>query len=232
MRGNVRYLTKYAVLSVLLATLMPAAIVVYDNGAPNGVGGAEMTQYMEADDVTPSSDITFNTLRFWTVEPAGGAAYNGTIVWVINLNTGGNFPHFLMQASSPGAINRSYSRTLSSGAFAGYDEYQIDLSLVTPVTLSAANTYWFSLHNGSYGPLNMTNESFYWQTTDANATYSSHNFDWLASGAPGPWVANGGTPQLAYQLLLVDTPEPGTWSMLVAGAAALVGLRRRRRVSN
>lgn len=219
-----RFLTKYAVLSLLLVALAQGG-VVYSNGLPNGTSGMEMTRYMQAEDVTPSSDITFNVLRFWTREPTGGGAYNGFVDWVINLNSGGNFPLPDRVLATNGPASRTFSRVLTGS----YDEYQIDLSLVTPVTLSASTTYWFSLHNGGH-TFDILSEDFMWGTTSLSVGNSSHRFDMQATPAPGPWVSNGGT-ELAYQLLYDEsllTPEPGTWTMLAAGVAGLAVLRRRR----
>ncbi|MDZ4800204.1 MAG: hypothetical protein SGI92_18765 [Bryobacteraceae bacterium] len=202
--------------------------VVYTNGLPDGAGGVEMTRYMQAEDINPLSDVTFNVLRFWTREPTGGGAYNGFIDWVINLNSVSNFPLPDRVTATNGGAIRTFSQVLTGS----YDEYQIDLSLVTPITLTAGTTYWFSLHNGGH-TTETADEDFMWGTTATPVGFSSYHFDMQATPAPGPWVTNGGT-ELAYQLLLDEsllTPEPGTWTMMAGAVAGLAALRQRRQVA-
>ncbi len=215
---------------LLCVSAVCRAGVVFDNGSPNQLNGAEMTHYLQADDVTVAGSLTFNLIRFWTLEPTGsGTAYNGDIIWVINENDSGNFPHFNMVSTVRGPVSRTFLQTTAVAGLAGtWDEYQIDMSIVTPVTLTPG-TYWLSLHNGDYSY--DANQDFYWETTGNNGSFGSYNF--IRTGAPpGPWIANvmasPSEAQLAFQLLFV--PEPGTSAMLASGLLGLgfAALRRRR----
>jgi len=214
-----------------LSSLPLSAGVVYSNGLPNQVSGEEMTHWMHGDDVVVTSPLTFDTIRFWDLEPAGGAQYNGRVVWVMNNDEPG-FPDVSWVGSGAGFPTRTLTQSITSGAWAGYDEYQNDITLAAPITLSAG-TYWLVLHNGGYEY--SSDQSFYWETTDNNGT--SHSYNFIRTGSPpGPWIINNlSAPvweaQLAFQLLDeggAATPEPGTVA-LVLGGLGLVAISRRKR---
>ncbi len=211
---------------------LASAGIVYSNGLPNQTSGEEMTHWMHGDDIVVTAPFTFDTIRFWDLEPTGGASYNGSVVWVVNQDNPG-FPAVATLGSGAATPTRSVIQSFTSGTWAGYDEYQNDISLSVPITLSAG-TYWLVLHNGGYGF--QTDQSFYWETTDNNGT--SHSYNFIRTGAPpGPWIINNlsapvAEAQLAFQLLDsagAGTPEPATVAMAGSALGLLVLSRRRRR---
>ena len=217
----------------VLGTLpLAAASVVYSNGLPNQQSGEEMTHWMHGDDIQVTTPITFDTIRFWNLEVTGGASYNGSVVWLINQDNPG-FPAVATVGSAPATPARTLIQSITSGTWAGFDEYQNDISLSVPITLTAG-TYWLVLHNRGYSF--DSDQNFYWETTDNNGTSNSYNF--VRTGMPpGPWIINNNLSapvaeaQLAYQLLDsgASTPEPGTLIMIAAGFALIAGSRRSRR---
>lgn len=227
---------KYARTAAFCAGLMAASTawggIVYDNGLPNQESGVEMTYWMHGDDINVTGSITFNVIRFWNLQPtATPSSYNGSIVWIVNDDAdpfAPGYPAVAYQDSGVGFPTRTMTASITTGAFAGYDEYQNDFTLATPITLTTGQ-YWLVLHNGGY-ELD-TDQSFYWATTDNNGSSNSYSF---VRTPPGPWVENSlsapvSEAQLAFQLLNeASAPEPGTWGLLAAGIAGLAAMRLRR----
>lgn len=192
-----------------------AGPLVYNNGLPNQANGNEMTQWIQAEDFTLTTATTLGDARFWSVSPAG--AYQGSIVWQIYANAGGQ----------PGALLHSGTanptRTFTGNNLFFGQEFQNDFAL--PNISLAAGTYWLGLHNG---PLTTTNRlEFYWETTNVGGgnTGTARGREDVAPFGAGGWFNNG--QEHAFQLFATNVPEP--MSMVVFGGLAVAGLAGVRR---
>lgn len=203
-----------AAVAALTIAASTAQAQVYNNGAPDGNGGNEMSQWIQAEDFTLALSTNVVGIRFWGLTTGG---YAGSIHWRIYDNgTGAPGANILYSGSFNGA------GTAQGGGCCGYTRYQFDMD--TDFTLGAG-TYWLGLHNGDY--TNTNRDEFYWETTNGNATASGREDD-----APfeGNWASNG--EEHAFQLLgerNATVPEPTSLALVVVGFAGITAVARRRR---
>lgn len=202
------------ILSIFALTLSCNAAVVYNNGAPNGDNGNEMTGWLEAEDFQIAEDTHVTGVRFWTME-SESSAFFGSFFWSILSAIDG----------SPGATlasGLSTSTRTPQGALLccdGYGRVQNDIGV--NFNAQAGTTYWLSLHNGP-----LSNNSFfgdvYWETTNPNGSSSGASQFLLFPG----WYSND--QEHAFGLSSdASVPEPGTWALLSSGIAAVCMFRRR-----
>jgi hypothetical protein len=206
-----------AVLNLTLA-LHPACgqeVVVYDNGAPDQRNSSSMTYYIAVDAFSLSAPVTFQSVRFWSVE-TGGSGYVGPIHWQIYADSSG-LPGALLQSGDASADRTATGRTI---LIAGdYTEHENEFS-VGSITLGPG-TYWLGLHNGplSYVPDGGL-DPMGWETTAW--THSPTGLILWPDGSH-PYPAG---PQNAFQFISV--PEPSTGALIGVVVGALVTLRWRR----
>lgn len=201
------------------------AALVFDNGAPNGLNGNEMTGWIQAEDFILSGPMNITGIRFWAFTLSGGA-YSGSIYWEIRNDASG----------APGAVVSGASglvtlTPVNEGplAFGGNNRLRFDIP-VSGVTLSGGTTYWLALHNG---PLTNDRVQFmYWETTNSGFGVSGNE---LFTPFTGSWSSNG--LEHAFQIFGErldgggsggggEIPEPSTWVLMSAGIG-LLALRRR-----
>jgi hypothetical protein len=216
--------TVSALLGALMLGLGGAAqsAVVYDNGAPNLLGGNEMTNWIQAEDFTLGATTTITDVHFWSLE--GPNAFTGTIQYAFYADAGGT-PNLGAPAFGGFAAGANLTRSCTGRTFAGLAECEYSFD-VTAFNALAGVTYWLGLHNG---PLTTTTRlEFYWETTANNATARGEE-DILPPAGNG-WFNNAA--EHAFQLTGNNAvPEPATIALLGLSLAGIGFFSRRRKQS-
>ena len=203
------------------ATPAIAGPVVYDNGAPNQLGGNNMSFAVQAEDFILTANTTISDVHFWSLETNG--AYRGGFFWGLYSNVGG----------SPGAaissgFQTTVSRTVTGGGAFGDFEILNEFD-VTPTALTAGSTYWLVLHNGAFGNRTDDGLDFLWETTALAGRLGGQED--LSDG----FGFQGNGVEHAFQLTgpnAVSVPEPMTGGLVAAALAALMLTRQRARRRN
>jgi hypothetical protein len=191
--------------------------LVYDNGAPNGINGFEITSWITISDFALSQPTLLTDVRFWAGTQSGyPEGYQGSIVWSIY---GDN-------SSQPGALLYRDSavpvRTYDHASWWG-NVYRHDFSFAS--LYLDPGTYWLGLHNGPLSFPGYGSSPFYWESANSNGTLPLY-----MESAPfdsGVWITYSEEP--AFQLSGSPTvvPVPGA-AVLGAIGLSFAGWRLRR----
>jgi PEP-CTERM motif len=206
-------LARASALALVLGFAQAAtAVTVFNNGAPDLLGGTGMTEFVVADNFTVSSTFDITNIRFFSAQDTA-SAYVGSVTWSIFSNV----------ASLPGVSLFSGSATVAAtntGATTGFGYGIYSLDLPVSFTLGAGD-YWLALHNG---PLTNTTSpgDMTWATSSTGTGPSAVYRDggWVSSGNESAFRIEGNVPVI---------PEPATTAMFMAGLLAVAGLRLSRR---
>lgn len=208
-------LTAFALAGAL--AFVPATIhaqVVFDGGAPDGVSGNEMTQWIQAEDFALSNTTNISAITFWAAGQ-GGDTWLGTVAWAI-----------YSDAAGPGGLLfsgvQAGTRAVDGTAF-GNTQYRHTLAVAFQL---GAGSYWLGLHNG---PLSTTTRAaYYWSTTSSGYGLAGQE-DNTPFGVGG-WSGNG--QDHAFFLEGSDAgstvPEPATMTLLATGLAGMAAARRKK----
>jgi hypothetical protein len=185
--------------------------LVYDSGPRNGLGGDELTHWVEAESFALTNMQAIFAIRFWA-DQTSTASYKGSILWRFYADNSG----------LPGPIVAFGEDTpeRGGGGLANIGEsFQYDMPV--DVTLTAGR-YWLGLHNG---PLTDDLRSgLFWETSFLNTSGPRAQSD-AAPFDPPVWRSVSRTH--AFQLFA--SPDPSTGSLIAVGAIFMAFLKRRHR---
>lgn len=204
----------FIALSVLgVAAAVPAAAqVVYDNGAPDDVGGNEATAWIQTEDFLFANNTTINGAGVFIGGVGGIGSFDGLFNYYIYDDVGG-IPGSILSSGSVGPTIADTGIPFVSGGnifqFAfGFGDFNA----------VGGTLYHLGIHlnNG------FERDELYWATTAPNATTRGiESF----GGALNNWSDNG-QEHAFYLTGPSGVPEPATWALLFLGFAAIGGAMR------
>lgn len=187
-------------------------MVVYDGGAPGGVGGINLGgDNRAAQGFTLAVPGTFDAVRLWVFSNvAGDMAYSGPISYAIYGRSGSAFGSLV----TSGTATLSGASLRSVNGMGPFDFYQYDFG-VDRQTLGAG-TYFIELFG-------VSTPQFYWEKTAVHLEPSG-----FRSSSSGELLLTNN--DLAFQLRATSTvPEPSTYILVGTGLLTVIGVAARRR---
>jgi hypothetical protein len=191
-----------------------AAGIVFDNGKPDLQDGLEVTQWVEADDFSFSSDTLLTEVNFWTLEDPN-QTWDGTLKYFIFENAGGQPGLLVANGNGVNVTKKSTGRDLL-----GYKEFAYSFNLLDPVSVLANVGYFFGLNLFSRYEPNYA----YWETTSTDFGSPSYR---AYLGTLNKWYGNNA--KLAFQLKGKTQPVPEPMTILGTLAAGGIGTVLRRK---
>lgn len=140
---------------ILAAALVPTtAATIYNNGTPNGLGGANFNDFRVVKDSSLAANASISGLRFWTITTNSSQTF-ANLTWAIYANNAG----------LPGAVVQSGS---ASNVAAIVDGSAHRREIAASFNLTVGD-YFIEFHTAS-APDVAGPTSFFWATTADNAT--------------------------------------------------------------
>lgn len=157
------------------------AVLLYDNGSPDYLGGYEMTEWTVADDFevyfsAPASRVAFAMSDLSCTFPAN---WDGYLRWWIYLDNGGLPGSYVASGFAP-----QISATLDFDNCPAAAYYSVNFQLGQMVPLSSGVRYWLALHMGADWSVN---QDLYWGATSSGSYSSGVHSRW----GTDPWATVG-----------------------------------------
>lgn len=219
-------------------TVAPAAeaqsSLLVDNGPFATTSSWNITNFSLSDDFTVTAPVSVSTIRFWSMdftESPNLSNFSGTMSWFIRANSVENRPGTTVASGFSSAVSTSDTGVAYSGS--QYQIFQVDIP-TNGLTL-ASGTYWLQLKEGNLSEPG-DSSPIQWMVRDGRDG-QAFRFD-RDTVTPTAWASDGGTKDLAFQLLgsspieSFETPEPGSiklFLMLLLPLTAIFHARTLRR---
>lgn len=202
----------------LICGPLPASIIVYNSGLPDGVNSLDMTTGPVAENFTIAGPAVLNQLIFFgsaTVDDVF-SQFSGTIGFRILTDNAGA-PGSSVALGSDASVVISDNHTQNSGT----EEYQFSVNLGS-IALNPG-TYWLALHEGAMGtPSDGT--PIYWDSTASVISATPQVTD-DPNALIGYTIFDSSFPSLSFEL--ISEPEPGTTGLFALGGAMIWFNRKR-----
>ena len=184
--------------------------MVYQNGAPNGYSGNEMSDFVQSEDFRLGSAASIGSASFY----AGGTTDATSLTYYI-FGAGSDRPGALLTSGNA----QNLTRILTGQTAFRTPEALYSFDFASAFTAAANTTYWFGLRAaGNTNPI-------FWETTDANATLQDKE---SFGGTFDNWTNSG--QEHSFSLSTAAVPEPATWAMMLVGFGMMgASMRYRRR---
>ena len=163
------------------------------------------THQQIADNFTLTSAAKLNAITWWGIN----IAPNGSDDFLVRLYSDDSGPDSVREEFAAGAVLGVLTGNKVVFAPDEYDEYQYDLTLTTPVDLSAGTYHLFVQ--------NLNGSAWLWETSPSGIGGSNSRSEDGMSWNPEPF-------NLAFRLHAV--PEPGSMALLLLAGTALLLTRR------
>lgn len=220
---TLRTLAVIACFSLAVGTV--SAAIIHDNGAPNGLGGSNMTQFGQLDDFTTTGVTNLTSIRFFALIANLNTDFSGMLDWAIFADNGGAPDNngFLIGSIGPIVPTVTNTGVMITLGNIDYTRYQFDFPISVPNL--TAGVWWLALVDLLGGP------DFLWETTGVLGFGNGYEHDFLIDPSCCNFQLNANDKAFIVfgdQVRGGQVPEPATTVLVSGGVAGLIALRRRR----